>query len=70
MARAKLKAEAYIRLSETETVLWYTIDEDGNITWHLPKDKAAAYKQAMLDSISRNMSLFLANHPESVLLEN
>ena len=68
MAKAKqLKAEAYIRLSKTESVLWYTIDENGNITWHLPKDKAAAYKQAMLESISENFSLYLANHPEASL---
>lgn len=45
MTRQALKVEAYIELNEKETVLWYTIDENGTVTWFLPKDKEDALKK-------------------------
>lgn len=67
MARQALKVEAYIELNEKETVLWYTIDENGTVTWFLPKDKEDALKKIMLDRAGRRMSDYIANHPEAGL---
>ncbi len=66
MARSnKLKAEAYIKLENGEEVLWYTIDENGEIVWHLPEEKAKEYKRRMMKRVGENMSLYLSNHPEA-----
>ena len=65
MASKKLKAEAFINLPNGDSVLWYTIDEDGSVTWHLPQNKADAYKKAMLDRAGREFSLYIKNNPDS-----
>lgn len=67
MARAKdLTFEAYIEI-EGKTKLWYEVDMDGNVTWHLPKDISKQIKHRMLDNIGRNMSDYISNHPEATL---
>lgn len=70
MARSKsLKAEAYIKLENGKELLWYTIDENGGIVWHLPKEEAKEYKRRMMKRAGENMSLYLSNHPEAGMLE-
>ena len=51
MARAKeLTFEAYIEI-DGETKLWYEVDANGNVTWHLPKDVTKNLVDKMLFSV-------------------
>ena len=68
MARSNtLKAQAYIQISETESVLWYEMDENGKVVWHLSEDEVKKYKLQMTARIGRTMDDYLMNHPEATL---
>lgn len=68
MARSgKMKVEAYIKISEDEEILWYTLYEDGTVVWHLPQEESKKYKQIMMKHAGENMSLYLQQHPEAGL---
>ncbi len=68
MARyqSKLTAKCYINVGDKK-ILWYEIDEDGNVTWYLSPKESEYYKRKMLDNIGKNMSRYIANHPDSAL---
>jgi hypothetical protein len=67
MARAnKLSCKAYIDI-DGQKHLWYEVDIDGKVTWHLPKDISRQIKKRMLENIGRNMSDYINNHPEATL---
>lgn len=67
MARAKeLTCKAYIEI-DGKTQLWYEVDEDGKVTWHLPKDVSKQIKNKMLDNVGDRMSDYINNHPEATL---
>ena len=67
MARAKeLTCKAYVEING-ESVLWYEVDSDGKVTWHLPKEESIKMKNMMLENIGRNMSDYINNHPEATL---
>ena len=67
MARAKeLTFEAYIEI-DGETKLWYEVDANGNVTWHLPKDVTKPLVDKMLDNTGHRMSDYINNHPEATL---
>ena len=62
-----MKVQAFIKISETESVLWYEVSEDGEVVWHLPADKAEEYKREMKARMGRCMDDYLKNHPEASL---
>lgn len=64
----KLSAEAYIKV-DGETIPFYSIDNDGNVTWYVSEEKRAEYEQAMLKNIGEGMSRYYTAHPE-LLKEN
>ncbi|MGN1138122.1 MAG: hypothetical protein ACI4RM_01650 [Ruminococcus sp.] len=64
-ASRKLTAKAYIEVNG-ENVLWYEIDEDGKVTWYLPKEEGKKYRDQMLKNIGEQMSRYAYAHPESV----
>lgn len=67
MARAKeLTCEAYVEING-ETRLWYEVDANGNVTWHLPKDVTKNLVDKMLKNVGRNMSDYINIHPEATL---
>lgn len=67
MARAKeLTCKAYIEI-DGKTQLWYEVDADGKVTWHLPKDVSKQIKNKMLDNVGYRMSDYINNHPEATL---
>ena len=66
MARGKMTAKAYINING-KSVLWYEIDSDGNVTWHLPEN--IKEKQQILKNIGENMSRYYKSNPDSVLLQ-
>lgn len=39
----------------------------GETTFFLPLDEIDAYEKKMMDNVGRNMSMHIANHPESAL---
>lgn len=65
--RQKMTARIHIPINGKQ-YLWFTVDEDGNVEWNLPRDEAEARKavQKMLDNIGRHMSDFYANNPEYI----
>lgn len=66
MAGAKtLKAQAFIKISDTESVLWYEVLDSGEVVWYLPKDEANKYKKSMTERMGREMSLYLNNNPDA-----
>lgn len=66
MAGKKLKGRAFINING-EDVLWYEMDEDGKVTWYLPKEVTDPLQDKMMESVGRSMSRYLINHPESAL---
>lgn len=67
MARSNMKAEAYIKTSDGRELLWYTIDESGNVVWHLPEQEAAKYKRQMMKNAGENMSAYLNTHRDAAM---
>lgn len=65
MASRKLTAKAYIEV-DGKNILWYEIDEDGKVTWHLPKEEGKRYRDKMLKNIGEQMSRYAFAHPESL----
>lgn len=65
MAKNKFKAIAYI-LIDGERHLWYEVDQDKNVTWHLPQDIEA--KQQMLKNIGERMSRYCMANPDATIL--
>lgn len=63
--RNKLTAVFYIPING-EYYKWYEVDEDGNVTWFLPKDSEEVQKvvEKMLDNVGKGMSRFYTEHPE------
>ena len=57
MAKCKLRARAFIEING-EQKLWYEIDENGAVTWHLTKDTVRGLKEKMLENIGTNMSRY------------
>lgn len=57
MAKCKLRARAFIEING-EQKLWYEIDENGAVTWHLTKEKARELKKKLLGNIGTNMSRY------------
>ena len=55
MARQKMTCKMYLTI-DGKKVLWYEVDEDGNVTWYLPKEITEPIKQKMLDNISKCIS--------------
>lgn len=66
MARGKMTAKAYININGKD-VLWYEIDSDRNVTWHLPEN--IKEKQQMLKNMGEDMSRYYKSNPDSVLLQ-
>ena len=67
MARAKnLTCKTYIHIGD-ETKLWYEVDVDGNVTWHLPQDLTESLRDKMLENVGHRMSDYINNHPEATL---
>lgn len=67
MARAKsLTCKTYINIGG-ETKLWYEVDVDGNVTWHLPKELTESLRDKMLENVGHRMSDYINNHPEATL---
>lgn len=64
MARNKLKARAFIEING-ENVLWYEVDAEKNVTWHLPKDIKQG--KEILKNIGRDMSLYCSSHPTTLI---
>lgn len=62
-----MKAEAYIKISESESVLWYEVTENGDVIWHLPEEKVREYKRIMTERMGRTMDCYLRAHPEASL---
>ena len=52
MARQAISSDVYIRIGGKDK-LWYSVSEDGKITWHLPKD--IKEKKQILNNISNSM---------------
>lgn len=68
MARSNtLKVEAYIQISDDESVLWYEVLESGEVIWHLSDEEVKEYKARMKERIGRNMDHYLRAHPEASL---
>ena len=65
MASRKLTAKCYIEI-DGEKVLWYEIDENRKVKWHLPKNIKS--KEKMLNNISKQMSRYCSANPQSTLL--
>lgn len=67
MARAKeLTCKAYVEING-KAELWYEVDENGNVTWHLPKDVTQKLRDKMLENTGHRMSDYINNHPEATL---
>lgn len=65
MASRKLTAKTYIEV-DGKTIPWYEIDEDGKVTWFLPKEEGRKYRDRMLKNIGEQMSRYAYAHPESL----
>ena len=67
MRKAKdLTFTAYVEI-DGETKLWYEVDANGNVTWHLPKDVTQKLRDKMLENTGYRMSDYINNHPEATL---
>ena len=66
MARKKLRARVFIEING-EQKLWYEIDENGAVTWHLPKDTGKQIKNKILKNVGSNMSRYIIENPQSSL---
>lgn len=65
MAENKLKAQAFIKISEDETILWYEVFEGGEVKFYLSEEESNYYRDLMMKNVGRNMSRYLENHPEA-----
>ena len=68
MKRQKLKARVFVELNG-ESVLWYELDEEGAVTWRLPKEVGGEIKAKMLKNIGGNMSRYMLTHKDCSLWE-
>jgi len=67
VARAKeLTSKVYID-KNGESVLWYEVNSEGVVTWHLSEEETEEIKNRMLENIGRDMSDYINNHPEATL---
>ena len=67
MAKAKeLTLKAYVKING-EAKLWYEVDTNGKIIWHLPKDVSEQLKNKILENVGYRMSDYINNHPEATL---
>lgn len=55
MARKALTAKVYIDI-DGEKKLWYEVNQNGEVTWYLPKDISERIKNKMLSNIGEHMS--------------
>ena len=66
MAKDEFKAEVYI-LIDGERHLWYEVDQDKNVVWHLPPDMNA--KEKILENIGKRMSRYCMANPQATILQ-
>ena len=65
MASRKLKAINYIVIDGIKH-LWYEVDQDRNVIWHLPPD--IKEKKQMLKNIGERMSRYCSANPQATIL--
>lgn len=67
MAKGKLKAQAFIKISDDESILWYEVLEGGEVIFYLSEEESEMYRKKMMENVGKSMSQYLQNHPESAL---
>ncbi|MBR1731504.1 MAG: hypothetical protein IJ725_03620 [Ruminococcus sp.] len=66
MKNQKLRARVHIEING-KPELWYEVDEEGSVVWHLPKDIGKGLKTKMLNNISSSMSRYVSANKNSSL---
>ncbi len=60
-------AKCYITLGDKK-ILWSEVDlKTGETIIYLSSEEAEEYEKQMMKNVGENMSLYIANHPESAL---
>lgn len=57
MARKALTAKVYIEI-DGEKKLWYEVNRNGEVMWHLPQNITQPIKNKILNNIGEHMSEF------------
>lgn len=66
---SKMTAKAYINING-ENKLWYEIDADKKVTWHLSQELSKQIIDKAMENVGESMSRYLQTHPESALWDD